>query len=191
MVEEFKSIVRMNEMQVAASKTFAASSKLAVAIVAGAAFLAFAPNANAVTFDTLGTKPTYGLGDTPNTQFNVPQVDAGAGSHVANTTIELNKPTFTTGANALLPAGNLSTFSETVKVPDLGSKTLNGASLSTLVLNDLTTGPNPGVGGLTSPATQTAATPLPAAILLFGSGLGAMGLFSWRRKIKASPAAAA
>jgi hypothetical protein len=176
----------MNEMQIAASKIFAASSKLAVAIVAGAAFLAFAPNANAVTFDTLGTKTTFGLGDTVHAQ-----VDAGAGSLAANTTIEFNKPTFATGANALLPVGYLPTFSETVKAPDMGSKMLNGASLSTLVLNDLTIGPNPGVGYLTSPVTQTAATPLPAAILLFGSGLGAMGFFSRRRKIKASPAAAA
>jgi len=29
-----------------------------------------------------------------------------------------------------------------------------------------------------------AATPLPAALPLFASGLGAMGLFGWRRKRK-------
>jgi hypothetical protein len=72
------------KMPIAVSNIFAANSKLAVAIVAGAALLTFVPTANAVTFSTSGAATMYGLGDTLNTQFDVLQVDAGAGSLVAN-----------------------------------------------------------------------------------------------------------
>lgn len=205
-------------MPISVSNFFAAGSKLAATMVAGAALFAFAPTANAVTFSTSGARTMYGLGDTLHTQFDVLQVEAGAGSLVANTTIQLNKLTFIAGVNALLPAGYHYAFSETVTVAGAASQILNvpfdlhidysdtltipggqrlsflvGASLWTLVLNGLTIGPNPGIsqiGYLTAQVTETAATPLPAAILLFGSGLGAMGLFGWRRKIKASAAAA-
>ena len=37
-------------------------------------------------------------------------------------------------------------------------------------------------------SAATSATPLPAALPLFASGLGALGLFGWRRKRKASAA---
>lgn len=206
-------------MPIAVRKIFAARSKLAVAVVAGAALLAFAPTANAVTFSTLGAATMYGLGDTLHTQFDVLQVDAGAGPLVANTTIQLNRLTFIAGVNALVPAVNHYTFSESVTVAGAASQTLNipfdlhidysdtltipggqtlsflvGASLWTLVVNGLTIGPNPGIsqiGHLTAQVTETAATPLPAALLLFGSGLGVMGLFGRRRKVKASAAAAA
>jgi hypothetical protein len=40
-----------------------------------------------------------------------------------------------------------------------------------------------------SPIIATAATPVPAALPLFASGLGALGLFGWRRKRKAALAA--
>jgi hypothetical protein len=40
------------------------------------------------------------------------------------------------------------------------------------------------------PGGQDLATPLPAALPLFASGLGALGLFGWRRKKKASAFAA-
>jgi PEP-CTERM motif-containing protein len=70
---------------------------------------------------------------------------------------------------------------------------------------------NPIVGGIGGPSYECAgfscniadernvdanagfasATPLPAALPLFASGLGAMGLFGWRRKRKASSIAAA
>ena len=206
-------------MPITVRKIFAAHSKMAVAVVAGAALLAFAPTANAVTFSTSGAATMYGLGDTLHTQFDVLQVDAGAGPLVANTTIQLNRLTFIAGVNALVPAVNHYTFSERVTVAGAASQTLNipfdlhidysdrltipggqtlsflvGASLWTLVVNGLTIGPNPGIsqiGYLTAQVTETAATPLPAALLLFGSGLGVMGLFGRRRKVKASAAAAA
>jgi hypothetical protein len=37
--------------------------------------------------------------------------------------------------------------------------------------------------------TPVATTPLPAALPLFAGGLGALGVFSWRRKRKAAAAA--
>ena len=46
-----------------------------------------------------------------------------------------------------------------------------------------------GLFGELSPTTASA-TPLPAALPLFGSGLGAMGLLGWRRKRKAQAVAA-
>jgi hypothetical protein len=56
-------------------------------------------------------------------------------------------------------------------------------------------GPNSGgseIGYLTARISEApAATPLPAALVLFGSGLGAMGIFARRRKAKACAVAAA
>ena len=44
--------------------------------------------------------------------------------------------------------------------------------------------------GLTGSFTPVGATPLPAALPLFATGLGALGLLGWRRKRKAAAAAA-
>jgi len=44
--------------------------------------------------------------------------------------------------------------------------------------------PNPGFSGI-----ATFSTPLPAALPLFATGLGALGLLGWRRKRKAQAAA--
>ncbi len=64
-------------------------------------------------------------------------------------------------------------------------------------------GVNPGVTWLSTPNGETgtvdaynpptfvAATPIPAALPLFASGLGAMGLFGWRKKRKAAATIAA
>ena len=43
---------------------------------------------------------------------------------------------------------------------------------------------NPGDLGLLTIRSEAAATPLPAALPLFATGLGAMGLLGWRRKRK-------
>ena len=47
-----------------------------------------------------------------------------------------------------------------------------------------------GINLTASLAQGTSATPLPAALPLFATGLGAMGLFGWRRKRKAQAVAA-
>jgi hypothetical protein len=47
------------------------------------------------------------------------------------------------------------------------------------------------VGACGSLTAATSATPLPAALPLFATGLGAMGLFGWRRKRKGAAAIAA
>jgi hypothetical protein len=62
-----------------------------------------------------------------------------------------------------------------------GSDTLMFSSFdvpSALALDDVT-------------VTSVSATPLPAALPLFASGLGALGLFGWRRKRKNASAIAA
>jgi hypothetical protein len=46
-------------------------------------------------------------------------------------------------------------------------------------------------GAWSGPTVTTGVTPLPAALPLFVTGLGALGLFGWRRKRKASAAIAA
>jgi hypothetical protein len=78
-----------------------------------------------------------------------------------------------------------------------GATTLSiliGANLWNIVVNGLTIGPNFGAsqtGYLTAQVSDPpAATPLPAALVLFGSGLGAMGLFARRRKLSASAVSA-
>jgi len=47
-----------------------------------------------------------------------------------------------------------------------------------------------GTSGTVTVAAAAAATPLPAALPLFATGLGALGLLGWRRKKKAVPLAA-
>jgi hypothetical protein len=62
------------------------------------------------------------------------------------------------------------------------------------VVDPLTIGPNYGgsqTASLYAHVTESSATPLPAALVLFGSGLGAMGLFTRRRKAKVYPVSAA
>jgi probable HAF family extracellular repeat protein len=62
--------------------------------------------------------------------------------------------------------------------------------------NNSTTGPSYGFLACTdapcdtSPITIQAPTPLPAALPLFATGLGALGLFGWRRKRKSAAAIA-
>jgi hypothetical protein len=48
-------------------------------------------------------------------------------------------------------------------------------------------GPNSRADGIVT--TESTATSLPAALPLFATGLGALGLLGWRRKRQAAPAA--
>jgi hypothetical protein len=58
----------------------------------------------------------------------------------------------------------------------------------------LTIGPNPGgsmTANLTAQVSDPAATPLPPALLLFGTGLGVMALFGKRKRKTSSATIAA
>lgn len=131
-------------------------------------------------------------------------------------TILLNTLIFTAGPNAIVPAvyNNIFSFTETVTIGTgtgtlvvpfnlsinysdtltvVGGTTLSilvGSTLWNIVVNGLTLGPNSGgseIGYLTAQVSDPpAATPLPAALVLFGSGLGALGLIGRRRKAKAA-----
>jgi hypothetical protein len=133
----------------------------------------------------------------------------------------LNKLVFTAGVNAYVPQvyNNIYSFAETITIGTgsrnlvvpfnlnisysdtltiVGGTTLSildGTSIWNIVVDPLTIGPNAGgsmPGYLYAQVSDPPnATPLPAALPLFATGLGVMGLFGWRRKRKASVAVAA
>jgi hypothetical protein len=161
--------------------------------------------------DTLGTASNY-----DQLQVIGAQGPIGPGT----STITLNKLIFTAGVNAIVPAvyNNIFSFVETMTIGTssgtlvvpfnlsinysdtltiVGGTTLSflvGANTWNVVVNALTIGPNPGgseIGYLTAQVSDPpTVTPVPAALLLFATGLGAMGLFGWRRKRRASAAIA-
>jgi hypothetical protein len=162
--------------------------------------------------DTLGTASNYD-------QLQILGAQGTIGPNTSN--ILLNTLIFTAGPNAIVPAvyNNIFSFKETVTIGTgtaslvvpfnlsinysdtltiVGGTKLSilvGANLWNIVVNGLTIGPNSGgseTGYLTAQVSDPpAGTPLPAALVLFGSGLGAMGLFGRRRKSKASAVLAA
>jgi hypothetical protein len=209
------------ETQGAARNMTAAHSKVIAAIVLGVTLVSFGPAANALTYSTSGNSTQVSLGDTLGTGFDKLAVQGTGGTITSDGTITLNTLVFTAGINAIVPAvyDGLFSFTETVTIGSV-SKTLVvpfnlsinssdtltviggtqlsflvGANLWNLVVNGLTIGPNSGgsqVGYLTAQLSDPpAGTPLPAALVLFGSGLGAMGLFGRRRKSKISTVSAA
>ena len=78
---------------------------------------------------------------------------------------------------------------------DLGAETCNDAPACALDSTEILPigGINPDEGSnYSDPGTWTVTTtPLPAALPLFATGLGALGLFGWRRKPKTAAAVAA
>jgi hypothetical protein len=180
-----------------------------LAIEAPANALSYSTSGSSTLFslgDTLGTASDYD-------QLQVLGTSGMINSNT--TTITLNELIFTAGYNALVPQdyNNIFSFTEsmtigtstgTLVVPFnlsinysdtltiVGGTTLSilvGGNIWNVVVNGLTIGPNAGgpeIGYLTAQVSDPpAATPLPAALVLFGTGLGAMGLFGWRRKRKA------
>ena len=132
----------------------------------------------------------------------------------STTSIVLNTLIFTAGVNAVVPAvyNGVYSFAETVTLGTStgnlvvpfnlnisysdtltiigGTKMsfLIGSNLWTLVVNGLTIGPNPGgseTGYLTAQVSDPpATTPIPAAVVLFGSGLGGIALLYRRRRTR-------
>jgi hypothetical protein len=208
-------------MLIATSKKLVAHSKLAAAVVAGAMLVSFGSVANALTYSTSGSLTQISLGDTIGSPYDKLSVAGASGTIDSNpATILLNTLYFTAGLNAVVPAvyNNQFSFAESVTIGTgtgnlvipfnlnisysdtltvVGGTTLSilvGTSLWNLVVNGLTIGPNPGgtqIGYLYAQVSDPRATPLPAALVLFGSGISAMALFGRRRKLKASAISAA
>ena len=184
--------------------------------------MSFAPAAYALTYSTSDFVQTS-LGDTLNTQYDILAVGGLTGDFVDGQTIYLNSISFTAGINATVPKDynnvfsimenisinggaqhqltipfNLSiSYSDTLTIPATTLSFLDNGSLWQVVVNGLSFLPNPGgtmTGWLTAQLTDPVSqAPLPAALPLFASGLGAMGLFGWwrKRKDKRKPAAIA
>ena len=165
-----------------------------------------------MSYSTSGDGTQVSLGDTIGSMYDQLTVGAYNGTFQAGTII-LNPLTFTVGVNATVPQvyDNLS-FQETMTVdagtPEqltipfdlsinysdtltiIGGETLSfieGGSLWQVVVNGLTLGPSAGgtmYANLTAQVSDPPAAPLPAALPLFASGLGAIGLFGWLRRRK-------
>ena len=167
----------------------------------------------AATYSTSGAPTQYSLGDQLNSQYDILAVDGVSGTLVDGGSIILNNLSFTAGVNATTPHDASGSFTETMTVDAGTPQQLSipftlsvnyqdtltiigGATLSFLdsagtlwqvVVNGLVIGPNAGgteYGQLTANVTDPPAyAPLPGALPLFASGLGAMGLLSlWRRR---------
>ena len=200
----------------AESKSRVTAAVLAGALVlsvgSAASALTYSTSGSATQFslgNTLGTASIY---DT----LQVVGTSGMIGPNTS--TITLNELIFTAGPNALVPAtyNNQFSFTESVTIGTgtatlvvpfnlsinysdtltvVGGSKLSipvGSSIWNIVVNGFSFAPNAGgpeIGFLTAQISDPpGATPLPAALVLFGSGLGAMGLLNRRRKAKASAA---
>jgi hypothetical protein len=195
-------------------RNFSASTAAASFFMAAAAVVSFAPTANAVSYTTSGFS-VGGLGDTIGSGSDYLSGTSVTGMLSDPSTIVLNQLSFTAGVNATVPQfyQNKYSITETMAIGSssqqisipfnldinysdtltiVGGATFSffdAGSLWQVAVNGLTIGPNPGgtmTGLLTAQVTESVSqTPLPAALPLFVSGLGGMGLFAWWRKRKA------
>jgi hypothetical protein len=98
------------------------------------------------------------------------------------------------GTGSLTVPFNLSiNTSDTLSIVGGTLSILVGSSVWNIVVNPLTLLPNSGgseIALLTAQVSDPPATPLPAAVVLFGSGLGAIELLRRRRKADTRPASA-
>ena len=129
------------------------------------------------------------LGNGMSTGSNTLYMTAGSTLYTLNTT---------TGAATLIGSAGSGLFGADIfeggaiyggSASPLAIYTLDGTTGAGTLLADVS-GTSSNFWGL-APDPLPAATPLPAALPLFATGLGAMGLFGWRRKRKAAALAAA
>ena len=156
-------------------------------------------------YDTLGVSGYSGTLSEGTIKLNLLSFTAGVNAivpQVYNNVYSIAE-TMTVGSGTpqqLTVPFNLNiSYSDTLTI--VGGTTLSfldGGTLWQVVVNGLTLGPNPGgtmTGWLTAQVTDRPAgvsqAPLPAALPLFASGLGAMGMLSWWRKRKNSGATVA
>jgi hypothetical protein len=203
----------MRKRNVVVGKMVAPKLASAMVLVA-TLLVALAPTANALTYSTTGAPTQLSLGDTIGSAYDQLAINGASGTLSNGGTIILNSLVFTAGVNAVVPQyyNSISKISEFLTVGNStqslvipfnlnisysdtltiigGTKLsfLDGGSMWNIVVNGLTIGPNPGgpmYANLTAQVSDPpAVTPLPPALSLFVTGLGALGLFGWRRKRK-------
>lgn len=198
-------------------RTIAAHTAVASFVVAAAAVVSFAPAANAVSYTTSGFSLS-GLGDKIGSGYDLLTGTAANGTLTSTITLNklyftagINAivPQYYPNVYSIAETMTIGGTSQQIKIPfnlnisysDTltvigGTKFsfLDAGTLWQVVVNGLTLGPNPGgtmSGLLTAQVTDPVVSqaPLPAALPLFASGLGAMGLFGWYRKRKNASAA--
>jgi hypothetical protein len=108
------------------------------------------------------------------------------GQYVGN---PLNNSFVISGGN-ITDTSKFLTFGNANSSPDVVCCSLSFAEALGVLTGGLADRPNDVVGSIDNPVTftlqqATPATPLPAALPLFATGLGALGLLGWRRKRKA------
>jgi hypothetical protein len=114
------------------------------------------------------TVPTSGyLQDTPTVSSTI-----AGNTYTSVLDVQFSGPTI----------NNIYGFSDKVGEDTLGSFSLTSFQLSST--NSPVNNIPSTIGGTVALALAPAATPLPAALPLFAGGLGAIGLFGWRRKKK-------
>jgi hypothetical protein len=114
------------------------------------------------TIDYTDVLQGFALGSTPSLDYTV-----SLGSHSFNT--------------ASIPTVQLMSFSFTAAANELG------ALLTFVTTQNLDNVHGPVISGITVTETAAvAATPIPAALPLFASGLGGLGFMKWRRRRRAA-----
>lgn len=200
---------------------FAAYTALASFVLTAAVVVSFVPAAQAASYSTSGFSlgglgDKLGTGYDYLTGSSISGVNFVDGQIVT-----LNDLSFTAGINAVDPAiytnfysinetitinggtaqaiqipFNLSiNYSDTVSILPTTMSFVDGGSTWQVAVNGLTLGPNSGgtmlyslTAQITDPPPQA---PLPAALPLFASGLGGMGLFAvWRKRKSGAKTAA-